>query len=105
MRRRRRLRPRRFGHDRVAAACLVDGERGEGGDPGDGANGAETVLQNMSPKLQTAAHTIAAWFTQSGSSPAAGVKILVILLIPLMFILRGLTSLHLEFTAPATATG
>jgi subfamily B ATP-binding cassette protein MsbA len=57
---------------------------------GDGANGAETVLQNMSPKLQTAAHTIAAWFTQSGSSPAAGVKILVILLIPLMFILRGL---------------
>jgi subfamily B ATP-binding cassette protein MsbA len=59
---------------------------------GEGANGAETVLKNLSPRLQTVAHTIAAWFTQSGSEPAAGVKILVILLIPLMFILRGLFS-------------
>ena len=57
---------------------------------GDGANGAETVLKNMSPKLQAAAHTIAAWFSQAGTSPTATVKILVILLIPLMFILRGL---------------
>jgi len=57
---------------------------------GAGAESAETVLKNLSPRLQTIAHTIAAWFAQSGSSPAAGVKILVILLIPLMFILRGL---------------
>jgi subfamily B ATP-binding cassette protein MsbA len=57
---------------------------------GAGADSAETVLKNLSPRLQTIAHAIAAWFTQSGSSPAAGVKILVILLIPLMFILRGL---------------
>ncbi len=57
---------------------------------GEGADSAETVLKNLSPWLQTVAHTIAAWFTQSGSSPTAAVKILVILLIPLMFILRGL---------------
>jgi ATP-binding cassette, subfamily B, bacterial MsbA len=56
---------------------------------GEGANGAETVLKNMSPKLQTIAHTIAAWFSQSGSEPTSTVKILVILLIPLLFILRG----------------
>ena len=59
---------------------------------GEGANGAETVLKNMSPRLQIIAHSIAAWFSPSGSSPAATVKILVILLIPLMFILRGLFS-------------
>ena len=59
---------------------------------GEGANGAETVLKNLSPRLQTIAHTTAAWFTQSGSEPAAGVKILVILLVPLVFILRGLFS-------------
>ena len=59
---------------------------------GAGADSAETVLKNLSPKLQTIAHTIAAWFSQSGSAPAAAVKILVILLIPLMFILRGLFS-------------
>jgi subfamily B ATP-binding cassette protein MsbA len=56
---------------------------------GEGANGAETMLKNMSPKLQTIAHTIAAWFSQSGSEPTSTVKILVILLIPLLFILRG----------------
>jgi subfamily B ATP-binding cassette protein MsbA len=51
-----------------------------------------TVLKNLSPRLQTIADTVAAWFSQSGSSPAAAVKILVILLVPLMFILRGLLS-------------
>jgi subfamily B ATP-binding cassette protein MsbA len=59
---------------------------------GAGADSAMAVLKNMSPRLQTIAGTIAAWFSQSGSSPAAGVKILVILLIPSMFILRGLLS-------------
>ena len=59
---------------------------------GTGADSAETVLKNLSPRLQTAAHAVAAWFTQPGTSPDTVVKILVILLVPFMFILRGLFS-------------
>jgi len=59
---------------------------------GAGADSAMAVLKNLSPKVQTIANTVVAWFSQSGSSPAAVVKILVILLVPLMFILRGLLS-------------
>ena len=57
-----------------------------------GTDNAETALKNLPPKLQPIANTIAAWFLQPGTSPAAMVKILVILLVPLMFILRGLFS-------------
>jgi subfamily B ATP-binding cassette protein MsbA len=59
---------------------------------GTGADNAETVLKNLSPRLQTIADTVAAWFSQPGTSPAAVVKVLVILLVPFMFILRGLLS-------------
>ena len=59
---------------------------------GPGADSAETAMKNLPPKLQPFATAIAAWFLQPGTSPAAGVKILVILLLPLMFILRGLFS-------------
>jgi subfamily B ATP-binding cassette protein MsbA len=59
---------------------------------GTGADGAETVLKNLSPRLQAIADTVAAWFSHPGTSPAAVVKILVILLVPFMFILRGLLS-------------
>jgi subfamily B ATP-binding cassette protein MsbA len=59
---------------------------------GTGADNAENVLKNLSPRLQAIADTVAAWFSQPGTSPAAVVKILVILLLPLMFILRGLLS-------------
>ena len=59
---------------------------------GTGADNAETVLKNLSPKLQAIADTVAAWFSQPGTSPAATVKVLVILLVPFMFILRGLLS-------------
>jgi subfamily B ATP-binding cassette protein MsbA len=57
---------------------------------GAGADSATAVLKNLSPRLQTIANTIASWFSQSESSPATVVKILVILLVPFMFILRGL---------------
>jgi subfamily B ATP-binding cassette protein MsbA len=59
---------------------------------GAGAESASETLKNLSPRLQTVANTIAARFTQSGSSPDSVVKILVILLVPFMFILRGLFS-------------
>jgi subfamily B ATP-binding cassette protein MsbA len=59
---------------------------------GAGADSASAVLKNLSPRLQTIADTIASWFSHSESSPAAVVKILVILLVPFMFILRGLFS-------------
>lgn len=59
---------------------------------GSGAENAETALKNLSPRLQALADTVAAWFTHPGTSPATAVKILVILLVPLMFILRGLLS-------------
>jgi len=59
---------------------------------GAGAESAMGVLKNLSPQVQTVANTIVAWFSQSGSSPAAVVKILVILLVPFMFVLRGLLS-------------
>ena len=60
--------------------------------PGTGADSAETVLKNLSPRLQTVAHAVADWFAQPGTSPDTTVKIMVILLVPLMFILRGLFS-------------
>jgi subfamily B ATP-binding cassette protein MsbA len=59
---------------------------------GTGADNAEAVLKNLSPKLQAIADTVAAWFSHPGTSPAATVKVLVILLVPFMFILRGLLS-------------
>ena len=59
---------------------------------GTGADNAEAVLKNLSPKLQAIADTVAAWFSTPGTSPDAVVKILVILLVPFMFILRGLLS-------------
>jgi subfamily B ATP-binding cassette protein MsbA len=59
---------------------------------GKGADSAADVLKNLSPRLQTIANTIVSWFPHSESSSAATIKILVILLIPLMFILRGLLS-------------
>jgi subfamily B ATP-binding cassette protein MsbA len=59
---------------------------------GTGADNAETVLKNLSPRLQAIADTVAAWFSQPETSPAATVKVLVILLVPFMFILRGLLS-------------
>jgi subfamily B ATP-binding cassette protein MsbA len=59
---------------------------------GAGADSATAVLKNLSPRLQTIANTIASWFPHSESSSAATIKILVILLVPLMFILRGLLS-------------
>jgi subfamily B ATP-binding cassette protein MsbA len=59
---------------------------------GAGADSASAVLKNLSPRLQTIADTIASRFSHSESSPAAVVKILVILLVPFMFILRGLFS-------------
>jgi subfamily B ATP-binding cassette protein MsbA len=59
---------------------------------GPGAANASTMLKNLSPKLQTIADTIASWFSASGSSPAATMKILAISLVPLVFILRGVFS-------------
>ena len=59
---------------------------------GAGANSAADVLKNLSPRVQTIANTIASWFSQSESSSAATIKILVILLVPFVFILRGLLS-------------
>jgi subfamily B ATP-binding cassette protein MsbA len=59
---------------------------------GAGADSAAAVLKNLSPRLQTVANTIVLWFPHSESSSAATIKILVILLVPFMFILRGLLS-------------
>ncbi|MGB7769086.1 MAG: ABC transporter ATP-binding protein [Verrucomicrobiia bacterium] len=55
-------------------------------------NSATAFLKNLSPKLQTIADTVAHWFSASGASPGAGLKILAILLVPLVFVLRGVFS-------------
>jgi subfamily B ATP-binding cassette protein MsbA len=59
---------------------------------GAGAENAAGVLKNLSPRVQTIMNTIASWFPHSESSSAATIKILVILLVPFVFILRGLLS-------------
>ena len=56
---------------------------------GAGATNATNTLNNLSPKLQAIADTVAHWFSASGNSPAATMKILAILLVPLVFVLRG----------------
>ena len=55
-------------------------------------NSAATFLKNLSPKLQAIAEHVAHWFSASGASPAASMKILAISLVPLVFILRGVFS-------------
>jgi subfamily B ATP-binding cassette protein MsbA len=55
-------------------------------------NSAATFLKNLSPKLQAIADHIAHWFSASGASPGASMKILAISLVPLVFILRGVFS-------------
>jgi subfamily B ATP-binding cassette protein MsbA len=59
---------------------------------GAGGDNASTFLKNLSPKLQTFADTVAHWFSASGTSPAATMKILAISLVPLVFVLRGVFS-------------
>ncbi len=59
---------------------------------GAGAANTSTFLKNLSPKLQTFADTVASWFSASGTSPAATMKILAISLVPLVFVLRGVFS-------------
>jgi subfamily B ATP-binding cassette protein MsbA len=55
-------------------------------------NSAAAFLKNLSPKLQAIADHIAHWFSASGASPGAGLKILAVSLVPLVFILRGVFS-------------
>jgi subfamily B ATP-binding cassette protein MsbA len=52
-------------------------------------NSAATFLKNLSPKLLAIEDHIAHWFSASGASPGASMKILAISLVPLVFILRG----------------
>jgi subfamily B ATP-binding cassette protein MsbA len=59
---------------------------------GAGADSAAAWLKNAPHWVQTIADTIASRFPHSESSSAATMKILVILLVPFMFILRGLLS-------------
>jgi subfamily B ATP-binding cassette protein MsbA len=55
-------------------------------------NSAANFLKNLSPKLQAIAEHVAHWFSASGASPGASMKMLAISLVPLVFILRGVFS-------------
>ena len=55
-------------------------------------NSAASFLKNLSPKLQAIADHVVHWFSASGASPGAGLKILAVSLVPLVFILRGVFS-------------
>jgi len=59
---------------------------------GAGADSAAAVLNKAPAWVQTIADTIASSFSPSDSSHAAAIKVLVILLVPFVFILRGVFS-------------